>query len=163
MHETVITRDGFRRLNDELERLKTDGRRSIAERLSAAAAGEANRMESADYLDARAEQALLEQRIGLLEDRLRSAKLVDPCFGNGRIDVGERVWVRDLASGERLDFELVGPLEADLSAGRLSVAAPLGSAILGLGPGEVVDVHAPRGKLRFEVLAVEPPAAERAA
>jgi transcription elongation factor GreA len=162
MHETVITRNGFRRLSEELERLKTDGRRSIAERFGAVAASEANRAESADYLDARADQALLERRIALLEGRLRSAELVEPWPGNGRVDVGERVRVRDLASGERLDLELVGPLEADPVAGRISVASPLGSAILGLRRGEVVDVVAPRGTRRFEVLAVEPPVAARA-
>jgi transcription elongation factor GreA len=163
MHETVITRDGFRRLSEELERLKTDGRRSIAERLRHAVASEANRAESADYLDARADQVLLEQRIALLEGRLRSAELVEPCLGNGRVDVGEQVRVRDLASGERLDFQLVGPLEGDPSAGRISVASPLGSAIVGLRRGEIVEVHAPRGMRRFKVLAVEPPAPSRAA
>jgi transcription elongation factor GreA len=157
MDETVMTRDGFRRLSEELERLKTDGRRSIAERLQGVAASEANRAESADYLDARTEQARLEQRIGLLEERLCSAALVEPCLGNGRVDVGERVRVRDLVSGERLDLELVGQHEGDPCAGRISVASPLGKAILGLRRGEVVDVHAPRGTRRFKVLAVEPP------
>jgi transcription elongation factor GreA len=157
MHESVITKDGLRRLSEELERLKTDGRRSIAERLSYAATSEANRAENADYLGARADQALLERRIAALEERLCSARVVEPCLGNGRVDVGERVRVRDLASGERLDFELVGPLEADAPAGRVSVASPLGQAVVGLRRGEVVDVQVPRGRRRFEVLAVEPP------
>ena len=162
MHETVITRDGLLRLSEELERLKTDGRRDIAERLRQATA-EANPAENGDYLHAREEQALLERRIALLEGRLRSARLVEPRLGNGRVDVGERVRVRNLASGERLDLELVGPLEADPAAGRISVASPLGKAIEGLRRGEIADVDAPRGRLQFRVLAVEPPAPARAA
>jgi len=162
MHETVITRDGLLRLSEELERLKTDGRRDIAERLRQATA-EANPAENGDYLHAREEQALLERRIALLEGRLRSARLVEPRLGNGRVDVGERVRVRNLASGERLDLELVGPLEADPAAGRISIASPLGKAIEGLRRGEIADVDAPRGRLQFRVLAVEPPVPARAA
>jgi transcription elongation factor GreA len=156
MDETVITHEGLRRLGEELERLKSDGRRAIADRLRRAVRSESNRAENADYLDAREDQALLERRIALLEDRLRSARLVEPCIGNGRVDVGERVRVHDLVSGERLDFELVGPLEADASSGRVSVASPLGKAIVGLRRGEIADVDAPRGRRQFKVLAVEP-------
>src|SRR5215831_16484556 len=109
MDETVMTEDGFERLSQELERLITDGRHEAAERLRDAAGTDANRYENADYLEARNEQALLEHRIALLEQRLREARLVKPCLGNGRVDVGERVRVRDLESGHRLELELVGP------------------------------------------------------
>jgi transcription elongation factor GreA len=156
MHETVITSDGLQRLTAELERLKSDGRREIAERLGQAAAGEANRDENADYFAAREDQALLERRIALLEERLRSAQVVEPQLGNGRIDVGERARLRDLASGERLEIELVGSVESDVMAGRISVASPLGRAIVGLRRGQVAEVEAPRGKLQFRVVAVEP-------
>ena len=156
MRETVITRDGLNRLSEELERLKTHGREAVADRLRRAAASEANRLESADYLDARGEQAQLERRIAVLEERLRSALLVEPRLGNGRIDVGERVRVRDLSSGKRLELELVGHLEADPSAGRISIASPLGSAILGLRRGDIAHVDTPRGLRQFKVLAVEP-------
>jgi transcription elongation factor GreA len=156
MPDTIITKDGLRRLSDELERLKTDGRGAIAERLRRTAASEVNRLESVEYMDVRAEQALLEHRIAQLEERLRSAMLVEPVLGNGRVDVGERVRVRDLVSGRRLDLELVGHLEANASAGRISVASPLGRAIVGLRRGEIADVDAPRGPRQFKVLAVEP-------
>jgi transcription elongation factor GreA len=158
MHELVITREGLDRLSEEVERLKGEGRRSAAERLRQAAESAADRAENADYLDARVEHARLEDRIARLEARLRSVRIVEPCLGNGRVDVGERVRVRDLASGKRLEVELVGPLEADVSAGRVSVASPLGKALLGLRRGQIADVQAPRGRLRFKVLAVEAPA-----
>jgi transcription elongation factor GreA len=163
MNETVITKDGLRRMSEELDRLKDDGRRIVAERLGQAARSAANGAESAEYLEARAEQTLLEHRIAVLEDRLRSALLVEPCLGNGRVDVGERVRVRDLTSGERLELELVGPLEADASAGRVSIASPLGRAIVGLRRGQIADVHTPRGRRQYKVLAVELPAPPLAA
>jgi transcription elongation factor GreA len=163
MQETVITREGFERLNAELERMTTDGRREITERLRHAAASEANRAESADYLGVREDQALLEHRIALLEERLHAAQVVEPQSGDGRIDVGERVRLRDLNSGKRLEVELVGPFESDPSSGRISIASPLGRAIVGLRRGQIAEVDAPRGRVRFKVLAVEIAASGRAA
>lgn len=155
MQENVITRDGLARLTAELERLTTAGRRSIAERLGHIAATEMNPGESADYLGVREEQAMLERRIATLQDRVQTAQVVDPQLGNGRIDVGERVRLRALESGERLELELVGPLEADATAGRISVASPVGKAILGLRRGQVAEVEAPRGTLRYKILTIE--------
>ena len=133
MHESVIMRAGLARLRAELERLKKVKQ------------------------DARAEQELLERRIALLEERLGAARLVEPQPGNGRVDVGERVRLHDLDSGERLELELVGPLEADPSAGRVSVVSPLGKAVVGLRRGQVAGVDAPVGRRRLRVVAVEPP------
>jgi transcription elongation factor GreA len=155
MHESVITREGLERLNAELERLTSEGRREIAERLRHVAASETNRAECADYFGVREDQALLERRIALLAERVRSARVIEPQPANGRVDVGERVRVRDLESGARLELELVGPLESDATAGRISVASPLGRAILGLRRGEIAEVDAPRGRLQFKILAVE--------
>jgi transcription elongation factor GreA len=130
MQETVISRAGLERLSAQLDQL-------AAER------------------GAREDQTLLEQRIAVIEDRLRSARVVEPQLGNGRIDLGEWARLRDLDSGERLEVELVGPYESDPAAGRISIASPLGRAIAGLRRGQVAAVDAPRGTLHFEVLAVE--------
>jgi transcription elongation factor GreA len=158
MHELLITREGFERLNEQLERLKGDERRRVADRLRRAVSSEANLAENAEYLDAREEKLQLEQRILLLKGRLRSARIVAPRLGNGRVDPGERVRVREVSSGQSLELELVGQLEADVAAGRVSVASPLGKALVGLRKGEIAVVDAPRGKFGFEVLAVELPA-----
>jgi transcription elongation factor GreA len=152
--ETVITRAGLVRLSEELERLRGEGRREIAERLKRSVANETNHAENADYHAVRDDQVLLERRIAQLEERLLSAQLSDPDPENGRIDVGERVRLRALDSGKRLEVELVGRLEADPSRGRISIASPLGKAILGLRRGEIADVEAPRGRLRYKILAV---------
>jgi transcription elongation factor GreA len=159
MEETPVTREGLARLRKELQRLTTVERRAVADRLRHAAASEANRDENGDFRDAKDEQALLERRIALLDERLRAARIVEPRPGNGRVDVGERVRVRDLVSGDRLELELVGALEADPDAGRISVVSPLGKAIVGLRRGQLVDVDTPVGRRRFQVLEVEPPPA----
>lgn len=117
----------------------------MADRMRRAAASEANLVENAEYLHAREEQVQLERRISLVEERLRWVRVVAPCLGNGRVDLGERVRVRNLASGRPLEVELVGPFEADLAAGRVSVVSPLGRALVGLRAGEIADVHARRG------------------
>jgi transcription elongation factor GreA len=155
MNEIVITPEGRERLEAELERLRTEGRREIAERLNHSASRESNRAESAEYLAVREDQALLERRIALLTERLQTARVIEPQLGNGRVDMGERVRVRELESGMRLELELVGTLESDATAGRISVASPLGRAILGRRRGEIAEVDAPRGRLQFKILAVE--------
>jgi transcription elongation factor GreA len=158
VQELVITREGLERLSNELERLESEERRRVAERLRGAKTGEANSAQSAEHLDAREEKVRLERRIALLQDRLRCARVVAPRLGNGRVDPGERVRVREVTSGDSLDLELVGQLEADVTAGRVSVASPLGRALVGLREGEIAEVRAPRGRFSFEVLAVELPA-----
>ena len=155
MEETAITREGYERLDAMLRHLTTVGRRQVAERLSSAAGIAANKIDDPDYLSAREDQELLERRIAVLEERLRAAEVVDPQLGNGRVDIGERVRLRNLESGERLEVQLVGPVEADASAGRISVVSPLGRAIVGGRRGQITEVDAPRGRLRFKILAVE--------
>lgn len=155
MDDSVITREGLERLNRELDRLVTDGRREIAERLRDVATSESSPAENGDYHDVREEQAMLERRIATLQERLRNARVVDPQLGNGRVDVGERVRLRELSSGRRLELELERPHESDATAGRISIASPLGGAILGLRRGQIAEVEAPRGRLRYKVLAVE--------
>jgi transcription elongation factor GreA len=158
MDELVITREGFERLYAELERLKGEERRRVADRLRRATTTEANLSQNMEYLDAREEKLEFERRIFTLRERLREARVVDPRPGNGRVDPGERVRVREIASGKSLVLELVGQLEADVAAGRVSVASPLGQALVGLRKGEIANVVAPRGRFAFEVMAVELPA-----
>jgi transcription elongation factor GreA len=157
MTDLLITRDGLTRMTAELEHLTTVGRREAAERIRQARDTHANHAEDAAYQAARDDLTLLENRIALLKDRLAAAAVVDVDESDGVIDIGERVRVRDLESGDRFEVELVGPVEADPSAGRISVASPLGKALLGLRRGDVAHFLAPRGEMQFKVLAVELP------
>jgi transcription elongation factor GreA len=155
MTQTLITRAGLARLREELEHLTTFRRQEIADRIRHAVSSERNLVESGDYHDAREEQALLEARIAILKERIASADVVEPRAGNGVLDVGERVRLRDLENDEEIQYELVGSHEADPFAGRISAASPLGRALLGRRGGEVATVDAPKGRLRFEILEVE--------
>jgi len=156
MNEMLITPAGLARLEAELDRLRTDGRRDAAERLRHAAATEADVTESADYRAAREEKDRLEARIAQLEQRLGAAEVAEADDANGVIDLGERVRLRNLDTGMRFDFQVVGTLEADLPAGRISAVSPLGRALLGRRRGEIVLVEAPGGLRRFKILRIEP-------
>jgi transcription elongation factor GreA len=153
----VITREGLARLTAELEDLRTNGRREIAERIRAAVLTNANVAESAEYHEARDDQATLERRIAVLEERIALAELADPDGTNGFVDVGERVGVRDIESGRRLQYELVGALEADVSRGRVSVLSPVGRALVGRKRGEIAVVDAPQGERRLKILSIVTP------
>jgi transcription elongation factor GreA len=160
MREPVITRPGLERLFAELDRLRTEGRREVAERIRHVLATEASAVESSDYLDAREQQALLELRIARMEEWLSQVRVAEPDGDNDVLDVGERVLLRDLATGEAVEYELVGPLEADPAAGRVSCESPLGRAVVGRSAGAVAVVNAPRGRRRFEILAIVPAEAD---
>ena len=155
MREALITPDGLARLTEEFEHLCHIGRRQVAERIRHAVSTDANAVENADYHDAREEQALLERRIAILQERIASAQLVEPDPSNGSVDVGEWVRLRDLDTGEKVEVELVGSFEGDPFEGRISVASPLGEALLGRRLGEVAIVEAPKGRVRFKILGID--------
>lgn len=158
MNDLLITWEGFSRANEQLEQLKTTGRREITERIRNALLTETNAGESADYLDAREEQVRLERKIVELERRLTNAKIVAPDGSNGVVDVGERARLRDLQTNEIFEYELVGSLESDPNVGRISAASPVGRALLGRRRGDVAVVEAPQGALAFEVVEIVTPA-----
>ena len=157
MKESLITPAGLSRLNAELDRLRTTGRQEIAERIRNAISTEADASASADYLDAREQQMRHEVGIARLEQRLASVRVAEPDAGNDVVDLGERVRLRDLDTGARHEYELVGSLEADPAAGRISADSPVGQALIGRRRGEVALVEAPIGKIRFRILEIEGP------
>jgi transcription elongation factor GreA len=159
MKEMPITAAGLARLEREVDHLKTTGREVVAERLRQSIATDADASANGDYLAAREEQALLETRISRLEQRLDAARVVEPDAANGVVDLGERVRLRDLDSGARFAFELVGTAEADPAAGRISAESPLGRALVGRRKGEVTLVDAPKGRRRLKIVAIESPVA----
>jgi transcription elongation factor GreA len=159
MRNALITRAGMERLTKELEHLSTAGRREVAERIRHALATDANVIDNRDYQDARADQDLLERRIAVLRERITFAELAEPDEDIDAIEVGERVRVRDLDTGAEALHELVGVLEADPFARRISIESPLGLALLGRRPGDTTTVEAPNGRLRLRILDVERPSA----
>ena len=148
----LVTAGGYEQLAAELERLRTDGRVEIGERLREAREDGhlANNPALYDLLE---EQVRLERRIALLEGQLAAAEIVVPA-ADGAASIGSFVRVRDRKAGDLAEYELVGPIEADISSGRVSVDAPVGRALVGLGAGAVVDVETPSGTLGLKILSV---------
>jgi transcription elongation factor GreA len=156
MNEMLITAAGLARLEAELDRLRTEGRREAAERLRHAATTDADVTESADFRVAREEKEWLESRIAQLEQRLAETEVAEADGDNGVIDLGERVRLQNLDNGRRIEYQVVGTLEADLPLGRISAVSPLGRALLGRRRGDVVLVDAPGGVRRFKILRIDP-------
>jgi len=160
----LISAAGFARLSRELDALRIDARRALSEQLREAR--EDGDLEDNPALgDLLEEQSQLEQRISLLEARLRSAEIVDPA-DDGRAGICTIVRVRDLVADSTHEYELVGALESDVGMGRVSVEAPVGRALLGRFPGERFGVDTPRGVIELELVDVRPasdPSLERQA
>ncbi len=152
--EVLLTREGLTRLEKELERLKTVRRREVAERIRQALDfGDIS--ENAEYEDAKNEQAFLEGRIIELEKMLRNAKIIDGSAGQeGVVGLGTKVRLKDLEFGDEFEYLVVGSAEADPMNSRISNESPVGKAIMGKGPGTVVEVRAPDGILKYEILEV---------
>ena len=154
--ESLITQEGLERLREELEHLTTTKRREVAERIKEAREF-GDIMENSEYDDAKNEQALLEQRIVQLEDRLRRATVVDENHvGTDVVGVGVLVHVKDQKSGDSKKFHIVGSAEANPTENKLSNESPIGSALVGHKRGEVVTVEVPRGpKRKLKITKIE--------
>lgn len=147
--DVILTPDGLEKLKQEIEHLSGDKRREVAERIKEAREfGDIS--ENSEYDDAKNEQMMLEARIATLEEKLRSATVIDASeLDNDVVRVGATVNVTD-AEGKKDVFMIVGSTEADPSAKpkRLSNESPVGKALLGHKKGETVDVTLPSGKTR---------------
>jgi transcription elongation factor GreA len=148
----LLTAEGYRRLCEELETLRGEGRRSAIARLREARA-DGHLDDNAGLLDALEEQAQLERRIATLEARLASARVAEP-NGDGSAGIGSSVLLRELETGELVTYELVGPGEANLGESRVSVDAPVGRALLGAVAGHTVAVACPGGEVKLQVVEV---------
>ncbi len=155
MKEVILTSEGFVKLKEEIELLSTVKRREVAERIKHAREfGDIT--ENSEYDDAKNEQAMLEHRIALLEDRLASARVIEA--GDIRSDIvgiGTRVRLKDMDANETIEYTIVGSAEANPAEHRLSNESPVGKAILGKKKGEVVEVTAPRGSLKFKIMDIK--------
>jgi transcription elongation factor GreA len=150
---SLVTPAGLDKLNGELRLLRSK-RETLVERIRAELEGTADRGASGEYLDARDGLARLEQQIALLEERLTSAKVVQPDPADDEVGIGASVRLRDLDSGELDDYRIVGAGETDPAAGSISYLSPVGSALIGRQVGDVIEVKTPKGRLRLEVLEI---------
>jgi transcription elongation factor GreA len=151
-----ITPEGLAALEAELQKLETDGRREMAERLRTARAW-GDLSENSEYHDAKNAQAHLETKILRLQELRRNAVVVEPGAAGGAAALGVAVTVRDLDSGREATHVLVSAAESDPGSGRLSIDSPLGRALVGAHPGDEVEFEAPRGRRRLAIVALAGP------
>jgi len=146
--DVILTPEGLEKLKQEIEYLSIDKRREVAERIKEAREfGDIS--ENSEYDDAKNEQAMLEARIATLEDKLRSASVINAAeLSPDVVRVGSQVEVKDAGSGKSLTYTIVGSTEADPSANKLSNESPVGKALVGRKKGDVAKVTLPNGKTR---------------
>jgi transcription elongation factor GreA len=155
LKEVILTPQGYDKLKTEIEYLSTQKRREIAERIKTAREF-GDIAENAEYDDAKNEQALLEHRIATLEERLAAARVIEADeVSSDVVSIGSRVKLKDIDAGETVEYHIVGSAEANPGEHRLSNESPVGRAIIGRKKGEIVEVSAPRGSLKFKILDIK--------
>ncbi|NPV26956.1 MAG: transcription elongation factor GreA [Firmicutes bacterium] len=152
--EVILTVDGLKKLEQELEHLKTVKRREVAERIKQAIEfGDIS--ENSEYEDAKNEQAFIEGRILTLEKMLRNARVIDDSdIPTDVVSVGSTVTLKDMEYGDEFQYTIVGSAEADPTANKISNESPVGKAILGQPCGSIVEVNVPAGKLRYQIMSI---------
>ncbi|NLV87955.1 MAG: transcription elongation factor GreA [Tissierellia bacterium] len=152
--DVFLTEDGLKKLENELDELKTVRRKEIAERIKQALSfGDIS--ENSEYDQAKNEQAQLEDRISKLEMMLRNAKIIDKDdISTDKVGIGSRVLVKDLEYEEEMEYTIVGSAEADPYNGRISNESPVGKALLGRKSGDIVDVIVPDGIIKYQILTI---------
>jgi transcription elongation factor GreA len=152
--DVILTPEGLANLKAELEQLSTVRRREVASRIKEAREfGDIS--ENAEYDDAKNEQAMLEARIASLEDKLRSATVIDSSeLGTDQVGVGSIVHVKD-ESGKSNKYTIVGSAEANPSEMKLSNESPIGKALIGSKRGEEVVVATPRGERKLKITKID--------
>lgn len=153
MPAMYLTKDGFQKLQEELEYLRTAKRQEVADRLHEAMEG-GELIENAEYEAAKNEQAFVEGRIQELEIILAAAHLIDSSAAHqdpNLVEVGDTVIIQE-DGGEPEEYTIVGAAEADPRSGKISNESPLGKALLNHHPGDVVTVDAPGGSFKVKVI-----------
>lgn len=152
--EIILTYAGKKELEDELEQLKTVGRKDVADKIKVALSfGDLS--ENSEYDEAKSEQGKLEARISEIEDMLSRVKILDEDqLSNDIVHIGSKVKIKDLEDGEILDYQIVGFSQADPGEGRISDESPVGKALIGHKVGETVEAETPSGVLSFDILEI---------
>lgn len=155
MSAIPLTVRGAERLQAELHRLKTVVRPEVINAIAEARA-QGDLSENAEYDAARERQAFVEGRIKELEGTLSNANIIDPSELNaeGKAVFGATVEIEDLESGDRVAYQIVGDVEADIRSNLISVSSPMARALIGKSEGDVVEVQAPGGVREYEVLSI---------
>ena len=150
----IMTYEGVKKLEDELEYLKTVKRKEITEKIKVAL-GYGDLSENSEYDEAKNEQAFVEGRIMQLENMLKNATIVDESdIPTDVVSIGAKVKVKDYDFDEEVEYMIVGSAEADPMSYKISNESPVGNAFMGKKVGDVVEVSVPGGVSKFEILGI---------
>ena len=153
--EVILTKEGYDRLDEELNYLKTEKRAEIADRIKVAL-GFGDLSENSEYDEAKTAQAENEVRIAELENKLRHAKIIDEKdIDTETVQVGNIVKVFDMEFEEETEYTIVGSTEVELATHKISNESPLGSALLGAKKNNEVEVNAPAGIIKYKILSIK--------
>ncbi|MFB5190458.1 transcription elongation factor GreA [Alicyclobacillus fastidiosus] len=153
--EVLLTPEGLKKLEDELEQLKSVKRREVADRIKLAISyGDIS--ENSEYEDAKNEQAFVEGRIMTLEKMLRNARIINEDeVDTDVVSIGSTVTLKDIEFDEDIQYTIVGSAEANPAQNKISNESPVGRALLGKSVGSLVEVSVPAGVLQFKILDIK--------
>jgi transcription elongation factor GreA len=159
VREVILTPDGYKKLQAEIEELSTVRRREVADRIRIAREF-GDIAENAEYDSAKNDQAHLEARIATLEERLKNARVVTKkeitaAQKSGEVSVGTKVKLKDMGSNKMVEYHLVGSAEANPAELKLSNESPVGKAIMGHKKGDVVEAPTPKGAKKFKIMEIK--------
>ena len=149
---TYLTQQGYDKLKKQLESLKTDGRKEVAEAI-AEAREKGDLSENAEYDAAKDAQGMLELKINELEKTLSNARILDENdLDTSQVRVLSTAEIKDVKTGRKVKYKLVSETEANLKEKKISVTSPIGKGLLGKKVGDIAKISTPAGSKEFEVL-----------
>ncbi|MDN4618610.1 transcription elongation factor GreA [Paenibacillus sp. PsM32] len=152
--EIILTREGIKKLEDELEELKGPRRKELSQRLKLAISY-GDLKENSEYHSAKDDQAFMETRVLILEKMLRNAQVVNADnLDLSKVSIGSTILLHDLEFGEDIEYQIVGPAEADVINNKLSYESPLGKALIGQKVGNTITFEAPMGTFKYKLLEI---------
>lgn len=155
VQEVILTQEGYNKLEEQLNYLKTEKRTEIAERIKTAR-GFGDLSENSEYDEAKTAQRENEEEIAELEQKIRNAKIIDEAeIDTKTVQIGNLVKLLDIEFNEKVEYTIVGSTEVNLAENKVSNVSPIGKALLGRKKGETVDVDAPAGIIKYKILAIK--------
>lgn len=150
--EIILTPEGLRSLEQELEELKTVKRKELASRIKTAISY-GDLKENSEYHSAKEEQGFMETRVMTIERMLKKARVVTN-LDTSKVQVGSIVVLNDVEFAEKIEYKIVGTSEADVNANKISYESPLGTSLMNKSVGDTISVNAPMGVITYELLEI---------
>ena len=152
--KTLLTQSGFKKLQDELEHLKVNRRKEIAEKIKEARA-QGDLSENAEYDAAKEWQGKLETEIAMLKKTIIEAKIIDTThLDTSTVQILSTVELRNVKNKMTMKYTIVSATEADLRSGKLSVETPIAKGLLGKKVGDIAEIQVPQGTIQLEVVSI---------